>query len=292
MKKWIVPVALTAGLIGLTACSNGESEAVVETKAGNITQEEFYEALKDASGDQVLQQLVYEKVLSDKYEVSDKEVDEQVNEIKDQLGDQFEAALLQYGYKSEDDFRNQVKTSMLQEKAAREQIKVTEDEMKEYYENYKPNITASHILVEDEATAKEVKQKLDEGADFAELAKEYSTDPGSAEKGGDLGSFGQGAMVPEFEEAAFSLEVGQVSDPVQSQHGWHIIKVTKIDEKKSYDDMKEEIKEQLITEKLNDPQTMQKVLQDEVKEAKINVKDKDFKDLFKTTNEDEESEEK
>ena len=292
MKKWIVPVALTAGLIGLTACSNGESEAVVETKAGNITQEEFYEALKDASGDQVLQQLVYEKVLSDKYEVSDKEVDEQVNEIKDQLGDQFEAALLQYGYKSEDDFRNQVKTSMLQEKAAREQIKVTEDEMKEYYENYKPNITASHILVEDEATAKEVKQKLDEGADFAELAKEYSTDPGSAEKGGDLGSFGQGAMVPEFEEAAFALEVGQVSDPVQSQHGWHIIKVTKIDEKKSYDDMKEEIKEQLITEKLNDPQTMQKVLQDEVKEAKINVKDKDFKDLFKTSNEDEESEEK
>ena len=55
MKKWLVPVALTAGLIGLTACSNGESEAVVETKAGNITQEEFYEALKEASGDQVLQ---------------------------------------------------------------------------------------------------------------------------------------------------------------------------------------------------------------------------------------------
>ncbi|MGN1386637.1 MAG: peptidylprolyl isomerase [Bacillus sp. (in: firmicutes)] len=285
MKKWLVPVALTAGLIGLTACSNGESEAVVETKAGNITQEEFYEALKEASGDQVLQQLVYEKILSDKYEVTDEEVDERVQAVKDQLGDQFETALLSYGYKSEEDLRNQFKVAMLQEKAALSEVEVTEEEMKQYYEDYKPNITARHILVEDEATAKEVKQKLDEGADFAELAKEYSTDTASAENGGDLGSIAQDAnMVPEFLEAAFALEVGQISDPVQSEYGYHIIEVTAIDEKPSYEDMKEDIEYELKVSKL-DQAAMEKAMQDEVKEADVKIKDKDLDGLFDTSNE-------
>ena len=285
MKKWLVPVALTAGLIGLTACSNGESEAVVETKAGNITQEEFYEALKEASGDQVLQQLVYEKILSDKYEVTDEEVDERVQAVKDQLGDQFETALLSYGYKSEEDLRNQFKVAMLQEKAALSEVEVTEEEMKQYYEDYKPNITARHILVEDEATAKEVKQKLDEGADFAELAKEYSTDTASAENGGDLGSIAQDAnMVPEFLEAAFALEVGQISDPVQSEYGYHIIEITAIDEKPSYEDMKEDIEYELKVSKL-DQAAMEKAMQDEVKEADVKIKDKDLDGLFDTSNE-------
>lgn len=285
MKKWLVPVALTAGLIGLTACSsNGESEAVVETKEGNITKEEFYEALKDASGDQVLQQLVYEKVLAEKYKVTDEEVDERVQAVKDQLGDQFETALLSYGYKDEEDLRNKFKVAMLQEKAATSEIKVTEEEMKEYYDSYQPNITARHILVADEATALEVKKKLEDGADFAELAKEYSTDTVSAEKGGDLGSFGKGQMVAEFEQAAYGLEVGQVSDPVQTEHGWHIIEVTKKEEKPSYEDMKKDIENELKVSKL-DQETMEKAMQKEIKDADVKINDKDLKDLFKTSNE-------
>lgn len=285
MKKWLVPVALTAGLIGLTACSsNGESEAVVETKEGNITKEEFYEALKDASGDQVLQQLVYEKVLAEKYKVTDEEVDERVQAVKDQLGDQFETALLSYGYKDEEDLRNKFKVAMLQEKAATSEIKVTEEEMKEYYDSYEPNITARHILVADEATALEVKKKLEGGADFAELAKEYSTDTVSAEKGGDLGSFGKGQMVAQFEQAAYGLEVGQVSDPVQTEHGWHIIEVTKKEEKPSYEDMKKDIENELKVSKL-DQETMEKAMQKEIKDADVKINDKDLKDLFKTSNE-------
>ncbi len=285
MKKWLVPVALTAGLIGLTACSsNGESEAVVETKEGNITKEEFYEALKDASGDQVLQQLVYEKVLAEKYKVTDEEVDERVQAVKDQLGDQFETALISYGYKDEEDLRNKFKVAMLQEKAATSEIKVTEEEMKEYYDSYEPNITARHILVADEATALEVKKKLEGGADFAELAKEYSTDTVSAEKGGDLGSFGKGQMVAEFEQAAYGLEVGQVSDPVQTEHGWHIIEVTKKEEKPSYEDMKKDIENELKVSKL-DQETMEKAMQKEIKDADVKINDKDLKDLFKTSNE-------
>ncbi|ODT69300.1 MAG: hypothetical protein ABS75_17405 [Pelagibacterium sp. SCN 63-23] len=86
-------------------------------------------------------------------------------------------------------------------------------------------IRASHILVEDEAKANELKAEIDGGADFAALARENSIDPGAA-NGGDLGFFGRGMMVQPFEEAAFALaEPEDVSEPVQSQFGWHIIKL-------------------------------------------------------------------
>ncbi|MBV9755379.1 MAG: peptidyl-prolyl cis-trans isomerase, partial [Hyphomicrobiales bacterium] len=84
---------------------------------------------------------------------------------------------------------------------------------------------ARHILVEDEATAKQVADRAKKGEDFLALSKEFSKDPGSAADGGDLGWFTKDKMVKEFSDAAFKLEPGQISDPVKSQFGWHIIKV-------------------------------------------------------------------
>ncbi|MFI5013422.1 MAG: peptidylprolyl isomerase [Hyphomicrobiales bacterium] len=86
-------------------------------------------------------------------------------------------------------------------------------------------LKARHILVEDEATAKRVAERAKKGEDFIALSKEFSKDPGSAGEGGDLGWFTRDKMVKEFSEAAFKLEPGQISDPVKSQFGWHIIKV-------------------------------------------------------------------
>ncbi|MFT4120676.1 peptidylprolyl isomerase [Bradyrhizobium sp.] len=106
----------------------------------------------------------------------------------------------------------------------------TDDAMKKVYEEASKQITgeqevrARHILVETEDEAKAVKAELDKGADFAELAKKKSKDPGSAD-GGDLGFFTKEQMVPEFSAVAFALEPGKISDPVKSQFGWHIIKV-------------------------------------------------------------------
>jgi peptidyl-prolyl cis-trans isomerase C len=86
-------------------------------------------------------------------------------------------------------------------------------------------VRARHILVDSEEKAKEIYEKIAHGADFTEMAKQYSKDPGSKDDGGDLGYFTRGRMVPQFEEAAFKLEKGEVSLPVQSQFGWHLIKV-------------------------------------------------------------------
>src|SRR6202166_178413 len=106
----------------------------------------------------------------------------------------------------------------------------TDEAMKKVYEDASKQITgeqevhARHILVETEDEAKAVKAELDKGADFAELAKKKSKDPGASD-GGDLGFFTKDQMVPEFSTVAFSLEPGKISDPVKSQFGWHVIKV-------------------------------------------------------------------
>ena len=109
---------------------------------------------------------------------------------------------------------------------------ITEDRLRERYEAMKQQedfaheeVKARHILLDDEAKAREVIERLEGGADFAELATEYSTGP-SAERGGDLGYFRREQMVPEFAEAAFALQPGEFSrEPVQSQFGYHVIKV-------------------------------------------------------------------
>lgn len=108
---------------------------------------------------------------------------------------------------------------------------VTEAEARRLYDaqvaSAKPQeeLRARHILLESETKAKEVFELIAHGEDFARMAKQHSKDPGSKDDGGDLGYFTRGQMVPQFEEAAFKLKKGDVSHPVQSQFGWHIIRL-------------------------------------------------------------------
>ncbi|WP_226780060.1 peptidylprolyl isomerase [Oceaniglobus trochenteri] len=114
----------------------------------------------------------------------------------------------------------------------------------EAYGNAEPEMEyqASHILVETEDEAKALIEELNGGADFAELAKEKSTGP-SGPNGGELGWFGQGMMVPEFEQAVMELKVGEISEPVQTQFGWHVLILTDTRQKEapSLDDVREEL---------------------------------------------------
>lgn len=283
MKKLAIALTLSAGVLSLTACNSDKEEAVVETEAGNVTKEEFYNELKDRHGEQVLQEMVTVEVLENKYDVSDEKVDAEIQKLKDQYGDQFEAALQQSGYKNVDAFKKVVRISLLKEAAVSENIEVTDEEVKTQYEQMKTELKASHILVADEETAKEVKQKLEDGADFAKLAKEYSTDKASAEKGGDLGYFSVGTMVPEFENAAYNLEVGKVSEPVKTQHGFHIIKVTDKRESEAeigtFEEEKESIRRELVSKKV-DPTKAQAKIDKLIKDAKVDVKIDQFENLF------------
>ncbi|MFC0238669.1 peptidylprolyl isomerase [Fictibacillus phosphorivorans] len=280
MKKWMLSVGLTAGLISLSACNNAggaDSEAIVESKAGDITKEEFYKKMKEQYGDQVLNQMIDEMVLEDKYKVTDKEIEKETEKIKEELGgeDAFKQALEQNGLSDEKQLKERIKSMLLNEKAATEGVKISEDEMKKTFdEKYKTEVKASHILVEDEKTAKEVQKKLNEGGDFAKLAEEYSKDPGSKSKGGDLGFFGKGAMVPEFDKVAFTLEKGKTSELVKSDYGYHIIKVTDKRENK-FEDKKEQIEQELKQQKAK---PITEILESLKKKADVKVKDKELKE--------------
>ncbi len=280
MKKWMLSVGLTAGLISLSACNNAggaDSEAIVESKAGDITKEQFYNKMKEQYGDQVLNQMIDEMVLEDKYKVTDKEVDKEIDKIKEELGgeDAFKQALEQNGLADEKQLKERVKSMLLNEKAATEGVKISDEEMKKTFEEkYKTEVKASHILVDDEKTAKEVQKKLNEGGDFAKLAEEYSKDPGSKSKGGDLGFFGKGAMVPEFEKVAFTLDKGETSDLVKSDYGVHIIKVTDKRENK-FEDKKEQIEQELKQQKAK---PITEILENLRKKADVKVKDKELKE--------------
>lgn len=159
-------------------------------------------------------------------------------------------------------FENQIRDSIADEEA-----KALYDERVKSLPKQE-EVRARHILVKTEEEAKKVRKELEEGGDFAELATKYSQDRGGQD-GGDLGYFTRGQMVKPFEDAAFSMEAGKLSEPVKSDFGWHLIKV---EEKRdrlppSFDEVKDQIKASLIQSKL------QGTVQDLRKSAKIEIVD-------------------
>ncbi len=137
-----------------------------------------------------------------------------------------------------------------------ESVEVTDEEIRKFYDENQDSfgkmetVEASHILVGDLKKAEELYEKIINGADFAEVAKENSTCP-SSRQGGDLGFFGKGQMVKEFEDVAFSLNIGDVSKPVKTQFGYHIIKLTdkNTEEKKEFEEVKDELRHTLLAKK-------------------------------------------
>lgn len=281
MKKVIVATTLSISILGLAACGGG-SETVVDSKAGKITKDDFYEALQEQNGAEVLTELITFKVLEDKYEVSDDEVQKEYDKLQEQVGEDFDSILEMQGL-TEDELKEDIRKGLLNEKALTEGIEVTDEEIKSYYENMKTEVKASHILVDDEETANKVKKELDDGADFAKLAKKYSTDESNKDKGGDLGYFTVGTMVGEFEEKAFAMEKDEISEPVASDFGFHIILVTDKKETEeeigSLEDEKEEIRQVLLERKI-DPQEAATKIDDLIKDADVDIKIDEFKDIL------------
>lgn len=250
-------------LIGALVFSLNNKEGYAASIDGEkIGMDELHELLvtqygADGVNTLIAQKIVEKEIAKNDIKVTDKEIEAELAEYQEYYGgeESFNSVLESSGVKLAD-VKEDIKRNVATNKLLEDRIEITDEEMKTYFEENKAQygqaeqVQASHILVEDEATAKEVKEKLDAGEDFADLAKEYSTDS-SSESGGDLGYFGKGEMVAEFEEAAFSMEIGEISEPVKSEHGYHIIKVVDKKEAKDavYEDVKDEVKDAIFDTK-------------------------------------------
>ncbi|MGF0471718.1 peptidylprolyl isomerase [Lysinibacillus sphaericus] len=290
MKKTVLSLTLAASVLALGACSGGDSKAIVTSKVGDISVADFNETSKTLTGSYVLQQMATEKVLSDKYKVSDKELNEAYDALASQFGDNFDQALAQNGL-TEQGFKDSLFIELLQDKAVEDTL-----DTKKYYEQMKTELNARHILVADENTAKEVIKKIKGGAKFADVAKEYSTDTGSAQKGGELGWFSVGSMVSQFNDAAYKLPLNTISEPVKSAFGYHIIEVTDKREVKGIGSFKDEevnIKETMLGQlkQSGEFQTLVKdIVAKLVKDANFKTTDKNLQNSLKilsTTSEEE-----
>lgn len=223
-------------------------EKVLATVGGqNITQKELDfmkkslapNVLAQFQGEEgehyLIQELVNQKLMAIEYE----------KELENDADFNFELEQMK------ENFINQYAINKIMQEAT-----VTDEEVEKFYKDNEEEfgesnmVKASHILVENLEEAKKIKSELDDGADFADLAQEYSSCP-SKDRGGDLGFFGKGAMVKEFEDAAFAMEVGEISEPVKTQFGYHIIKVTdkKVEPKKELKAIMERLRQSLTKRK-------------------------------------------
>ncbi|MBX7318134.1 peptidylprolyl isomerase [Clostridium chauvoei] len=190
----------------------------------------------------------------------DKEIKEQSDNIKAMYGteENFKKSLEDNGH-TEESFNAFIKKQIIAQKAKDyifKDIKITDEDINAEYEANKANYgeaNVAHILVADENKAKEVREKAANGEDFAALAKEYSEDPGSKDKGGDYGviPYNSEKFVKEFVDGFKTLKEGEISQPVKIQFGYHIIKATNV-KTKSFDEVKDEIKTKMDKEKKNE----------------------------------------
>lgn len=246
---------------------NVGEEAVATVDGETITANDLYQLMVKSVGPQAVEQLITQKLIDNEaakqnISVSEEEVNVEFEEIKGNFpSEEMFNMQLQYMGISEEQFKEQLASDLKLRKLVEPEIEVTEEEVQTFYEENQEQfgtpeqVRASHILLkkEDKELAEKILSEVKNGGDFAALAKEYSEDS-SAAQGGDLGYFGRGQMVPPFEEAAFSLEVNEISDLVESQYGYHIIKVT--DKKEadipSFEEVKDQVREIVLNQKLSE----------------------------------------
>ncbi len=300
-RAWFVSLLLGVSLAIVAGCSPAEpvanlepeSKKVVVFEGGEVTLGEVQEfAQQSGLGElspgspqfealiaQIMPTLVEIEIAKAYAEennitVSEKEVNEEIENIKDQIFQQaqaqgqdvgrekvFEQALQQAGLTEtqlREQLREQLPVQKVQERVAGD-VEPSREEVERFYEENKAlqfttpaQRCARHILFnkDQREKAEEVKNQLEEGGDFAQLAKEFSQDPGSAERGGDLGCLGRGETVPEFERAIFNAKKGEIVGPVETEFGYHLIEVTEIrsESTRPLGEVESQIREQLVAD--------------------------------------------
>lgn len=261
----MVAVVIMGVLMTQERPQDGRVAAVVN--GDQVMVDELFDLLYAQGGSEILDQLITRQLIIQEagrlgIVVSEDDVDAEIDKIIEEgftgSEEEFLMILAQYGVALEA-FREDARLNLLARAIAMEQTEFTEDQGRDFFEENRhlyeqqEEVEARHILVETEAEAEEVAELLDEGEDFVELAREYSTDQSNKDDGGYLGFFGRGRMVEPFEEAAFSLSPGEYSDPVETEFGFHIIEVLdrKDQEEVQYEDVSEQVMEALADEQVS-----------------------------------------
>ena len=303
-NKIVLGIVLVLGVILLsTGCKvklkNGE-EVAVKINSKNITADDLYKELKRKYAKNIIIDMIDKKIFDEIYkdnEEIEEKVKNQLEYLKSSYNDNWSTTLKNAGYEDEDQLKDEMRLSYQRTKAIDDYLKdnISDKEIKEYYENeYVGDISASHILIkvstdgEDGLSDEDAKKKatdlinqLNEGADFATLAKENSDDTGSATNGGDLGYFNKGQMVEEFEKAAFDLGVNEYTkEPVKTTYGYHIILKTGEKDKEELDKVKDKIKGNLLTKKKEDAKTEINTLDEIRKKYGLKFKDSKLKKIY------------
>ncbi|MGX7419170.1 peptidylprolyl isomerase [Carnobacterium gallinarum] len=281
MKK--ILLSCSAIIVAVLLASCGSNNTVATSNAGDIKKEDLYEKMKETAGPSVLQKLIISEVLTAKYgdDVSDKKVTKEFDTQKKQYGEQFPELLKNSNY-TEASYKEVIKMNLLIEAAIKANTKLTDADYNKAWETYLPKMTVQHILVADEATAKDLITKINAGEDFGTLAKANSLDTGSKEDGGKLPEFDHTTPYdPIFIEASAKLKDGEVTqEPVNGANGYHIIKMIKNPGKGELKDHKAELEASIIQSKVTDENYVHSVLSKILKDAKIKIEDEDLKNVM------------
>lgn len=285
MKKHLKKIAVLAGAAAIalsTAACSSSSATVVNYKGGKITQDEYYEAMKDTSaGQSTLVSLIIYRTLKAQYgdKVSSKKINAEYNKYKKQYGSSF-STVLSYSGLTTKSFKQNLATNLYSVAALKDLKKPTTTQEKNWWKSYHTKTTVQHIVVAKKSTAETVIKKLKSGTSFATLAKKYSTDTATKKKAGKLAAFDSTdtSLSSAFKSAVWKLKEGEyTTTPVKTSSGYEVIKVLKTTEKGSYIKNKSFIDKQLYAKWAADSNTMTKIISKVLKKANVNIKDKDLK---------------
>ena len=315
MKKKVL--GIMCALVVFTGCSkspklsNGE-EVIASVDGKDFTANELYDAMKDQYGTSILINLV-DSYIANK-EMEDNEAasvyaDSMISQYKlqyKQYGMDFNQALSSAGYSSEDAFKEVLISDYKMNEVTKNYLKdeVNDKEIKKYYdEKISEELNVKHILIipevkdgasDSEKTDAETAaynkaidliNMLNQGADFEQLAKDNSQDTASAANGGVINNVTKEGYVTEFYNAAYNLEEGKyTTTPVKSQYGYHIIYLVKKNEKESLDNLKDTIKDSIVTDKLQNDQNLKVTTWDKIRSKyNLNIADTKLKNTYKST---------
>ncbi|KYG34815.1 peptidylprolyl isomerase [Alkalihalobacillus trypoxylicola] len=258
----IAVVLIGAILLGITV--SGSPNVMASINGEKIKEEDVQNLVMDQYGTEGLETLVTNKVIELEAEkqgvtVSDEEINEEKQRYFDLYGGEeaFEEMLALNGVLMED-IENDITQYLLSRKMIEPSIEITDEDIQAHFDsnkeqyNQQEQVEASHILVGSEEEAEEVIEKLNDGEAFSELAAEYSTDESNKDNGGELGFFGRGEMVEAFDAAVFEMDIDEISDPIETDFGFHVVQVTdKLEaEEAVLEDHKEEVESALLDQKI------------------------------------------